>query len=181
MANRIIAIGGEPATGKTSLMRTLIKRLTIADNMPLRTFKYGLIQGLYSKQDKLYIIGIYDESLFSGTDKLSMAVQPVFLDLTNALEDSTIIFEGDRLFNQSLFNERKCDIIILQADDITKKLRHKNRQDNQTDKFLKAKKTKIKNIKENNNTKILSNNNDVEREANLSYIMDLINEQNRTP
>jgi tRNA A37 threonylcarbamoyladenosine biosynthesis protein TsaE len=181
MANRIIAIGGEPATGKTSLVRTLIKRLTIAENIPLRTFKYGLIQGLYSKQDKLYIIGIYDESLFSGTDKLSMAVQPAFMELTKTLEDSTIIFEGDRLFNQSLFKERKCDILVLEADDITKKLRHEDRKDTQTDKFLKAKKTKIKNIKDNYNTKRLPNNNDVEREANLCYIMDLINEQNRTP
>ena len=45
--------------------------------MPFKTFKYGLVRGMAN--DKLNIVGIYDKSLFSGTDKLSMAVQPHFL------------------------------------------------------------------------------------------------------
>ena len=45
MAKRVIAIGGVPATGKTTLMRKLIK-----DLMPLSTFKYKLVNGLYNRK-----------------------------------------------------------------------------------------------------------------------------------
>ena len=100
MANRIIAIGGEPATGKTTLMRRIIKHYG-----KFNTFKSGLVQGMYNKEKQLYIIGVYDSSLFSGTDKLSMAVQPHFIRMIHKqLQDATIVFEGDRLFNQSLFD-----------------------------------------------------------------------------
>ena len=66
----IIAIGGVPASGKSTLMKKVIK-----EYKPLKTFKYGLIRGLYDKEKNLYFIGIYDDSVFCGTDKLSMAVQ----------------------------------------------------------------------------------------------------------
>ena len=45
-------------------------------------FKYKLVNGLYNRKKNIYIIGIYNEELFSGTDKLSMAVQPNFVELT---------------------------------------------------------------------------------------------------
>ena len=38
---KVIAMGGVPATGKTTLMRKLIK-----DLMPLQTFKYKLVNGV---------------------------------------------------------------------------------------------------------------------------------------
>ena len=55
MAQRIIAIGGEPATGKSTLMKRIIKQ-----HMPLKTFSYGLVKGLYSQEHKIYYIWIYD-------------------------------------------------------------------------------------------------------------------------
>ena len=53
----IIAIGGEPASGKTTIMKSIIK-----DYMPFKTFKYGLVRGI--KNNKINIVGIYDKSLY---------------------------------------------------------------------------------------------------------------------
>ena len=75
MANRIIAIGGEPASGKTTLMKSILK------NFSLKKFKYGFVRGYYN--DNIYFIGIYNNDVFSGTDKLSMAVQPHFVKFCN--------------------------------------------------------------------------------------------------
>ena len=117
---KVIAIGGVPATGKTTMMRRIIK-----DLMPLSTFKYKLVNGLYNRKKNIYIIGIYNEELFSGTDKLSMAVQPSFVELVRKVQGGKFIFEGDRLFNQSLFDQVNCEKIILEADEDLIEQRHK--------------------------------------------------------
>jgi len=71
---RVIAMGGEPATGKTTLMFRLI---SMADDW--QTVKpEKLLDAVYSKKLNLYILGKYvdDGNVFQGTDRLSMAVQP---------------------------------------------------------------------------------------------------------
>ena len=147
MAQRIIAIGGEPASGKSTLMKRIIKQ-----HMPLKTFAYGLVRGLYSKDNDTYFIGIYDNSVFCGTDKLSMAVQPDFIKLLNIKSKSTFVFEGDRLFslnNLELIKKHyKTHIILLENDSSVLNLRHKERNDKQSEKFIKGRYTKIKNITE---------------------------------
>lgn len=171
MAKRIIAIGGEPASGKSTLMKRILK-----EHLPLKTFSYGLVKGLHSKERNVYFIGIYDNSVFCGTDKLSMAVQPDFIKLTNNISEATFVFEGDRLFNQSLFDQKKCEIFVLEVSDETLAARHNQRQDNQTAKFKKAKRTKIQNIKSNNAVTILPNNTTEESEQCLQTILKAIND-----
>jgi dephospho-CoA kinase len=170
MANRIIAIGGEPASGKSTLMKKIIK-----DFLPLKTFQYGLVRGLYCKDRNLFFIGIYDDSVFCGTDKLSMAVQPHFIKLINKIKDGTFVFEGDRLFNQSLFDQTKCDIYVLRATQKTLEQRHESRNDNQTDKFKKAKKTKVENIIHKNSATLLPNNTKAESENCHNVLIKAIN------
>ena len=91
---KLVGVIGEPATGKTALMRTVLSKL------PNRytKFKYGLLRGR-SYADGLYVLGIYNEGEpFAGTDRLSMAVQPYAIKFLKAIEpDATIVFEGDRL------------------------------------------------------------------------------------
>tara|TARA_R100001463_G_scaffold34593_6_gene75911 strand:- start:840 stop:1349 length:510 start_codon:yes stop_codon:yes gene_type:complete len=169
MAKRVIAIGGVPATGKTTLMRQIIK-----DMLPLKTFKYKLLRGLYNRDKNIYIIGIYDKSLFSGTDKLSMAVQPDFIEFANKIPQDNIIFEGDRLFNQSLFDNMKCEIIVIKAKPELIEQRHILRNDTQKEKFKKAKQTKINNIIENNNVMSFDNNNKQDIKIIKNYILNLI-------
>lgn len=167
---KIIAVGGIPATGKTTLVRSILNNFK-----PLTNFKYGLIQGVYNKVLKVYIIGVYDNSTFAGTDKLSMACQPQFLKFINKLhKDAIILFEGDRLFNQSLFDKQQCDIFVLKASNDILIDRHIDRKDNQTERFIKAKKTKIDNIISNNVVQIF-NNDSVEHSKYIEeQIMDLI-------
>lgn len=166
MVKRIIAIGGEPATGKTSLMRGVLKNFD-----DLKKFKYKLVRGYYSPKENVYIIGIYNQELFSGTDKLSMAVQPSFIEFIPKTKNATIIFEGDRLFNQSLFEKVECEIFILEADEEIKHQRHIDRKDSQDQKFLKAKKTKIQNIKNQNKFELLINNSNRDLQKNTQKIL----------
>ena len=94
-------------------------------------------------------MGIYSESIFSGTDKLSMAVNKDFIKYVK-LNKRNILFEGDRLFtlnNIKLIKESyKTRTIILENDQKTLESRHLDRNDNQSAQFLKGRITKISNI-----------------------------------
>jgi len=153
MIDKVIGLGGEPATGKT----TIIKKLREFFN--LTPFSYGQVKGVYDKEKKVYFIGVFDGSTFEGTDKLSMAVQPFFIKFLNWCEGGIVIFEGDRLFNQSLFDRDFNFVkIIIKADEEILESRHKERGDTQSNKFLKSKKTKIENIIKNNKDCIIFTN-----------------------
>ena len=141
MVKRIIAIGGVPAVGKT----TLIKK--IKENYTTKPFKYGLVRGEYDKVKGVYFIGVYDGSTFEGSDKLSMAVNKDFIKFLLWNPNGVVVFEGDRLFNGSLFDlDFHFDIYVLTASKETLNDRHTSRGDNQSETFLKGKETKIKNI-----------------------------------
>lgn len=153
MVKRIISIGGEPAVGKTTIVKKVMK------DFVLTPFKYGLVRGQYDKVRKVYFIGVFDDTTFEGTDKLSMAVQPDFIKLINYLDGGTIIFEGDRLFNNKLFNnDYPFTKLIITASKEVKDLRHKLRNDSQTETFLKSKKTKIQNIIDTNEDVVIMDN-----------------------
>ena len=156
---KVIALGGEPATGKTTLMFKLIEATD--DWQVIKPEK--LLDAMYSKKLNLYILGKYvnDGNVFQGTDRLSMAVQPDAEKFFSSLayesnkEDHTVsvIFEGDRLFNAkmleqlaSLFQEN-LKILILKVKDSTLDQRHIDRKDDQDDKFKTSRKTKISNIR----------------------------------
>jgi hypothetical protein len=150
---KIIAMGGEPASGKTTLMFRLI---SMADDWEIVKPK-KLLDAMYSKKLNLYILGKYanDGNVFQGTDRLSMAVQP---DAENFFADLwengnvNVIFEGDRLFNAKLLDKlaetfpTTFKILILRVKDSTLDQRHIDRKDDQDDKFKNSRKTKISNI-----------------------------------
>ncbi len=156
---RIIAIGGEPASGKTTLMRALLGKLKQAhtEHIP---FKAGLIRGHKFASPRgdvpwVVVLGVYDTGeVFEGTDKLSMSVQPAakkFID--DCDDDLVVIFEGDRLFNKSFLQhciakvgESNITATVLYTDAESTEARHKARGDSQTATFLKGRRTKINNI-----------------------------------
>ena len=155
---KIIAMGGEPATGKTTLMFRLI---SMADDW-VTCKPEKLLDAMYSKKLNLYILGKYvnDGNVFQGTDRLSMAVQPdaekFFSNLayeSNADDHSVnVIFEGDRLFNGKLLDKlsswfpESFKVLVLTASHDTKEQRHVDRKDDQDDKFKNSRATKISNI-----------------------------------
>jgi len=166
----VIAIGGIPASGKSTLMKKVLREYE-----PLKSFKYGLLRGVYSEALNIYFLGIYDNSVFCGTDKLSMAVQPHFIKMIDKLPNAKFVFEGDRLFNQSLFDKQECEIIVIKANQETIEKRHNLRGDNQTPRFLKAKQTKINNILSKNQVTVLDNNTEKEAQELFKYIINRIN------
>ena len=155
---RVIAMGGEPATGKTTLM---FKLISMADDWKICKPE-KLLDAMYSEKLNLYILGKYadDGNVFQGTDRLSMAVQPdaekFFVGLayeSNADgHNVNVIFEGDRLFNGKMLDRlselfpNDFKILILTVKDSTLDQRHIDRKDDQDDKFKNSRKTKISNI-----------------------------------
>jgi hypothetical protein len=150
----VIAMGGEPATGKTTL---IFKLISMADDWKVCK-PQKLLDAMYSEKLNLYILGKYenDGNVFQGTDRLSMAVQPdadkFFSELHYENADINVIFEGDRIFNSKML-ERLADlfpdsfkVLILEATHKTKEQRHVDRNDDQDDKFKNSRKTKISNI-----------------------------------
>lgn len=141
---KCLAIGGLPATGKTTLMRNILNILR-----PDKKLRYGLLRGYICEND-ISIMGVYERGdVFAGTDKLSMAVQRDFTEYVHKTKRS-ILFEGDRLFtanNLLLLKEKyKLKIIVLTNDTTTLHQRHADRKDKQTEKFIKGRQTKISNI-----------------------------------
>jgi len=146
---KCLAIGGEPATGKTTLMKSVFEEF-----IRPQTLRFGLVTGHYEETNNLALMGCYGRSSiapngFEGTDRLSMAVNSDFLDYMK-LKRRHILFEGDRLFSlnnlRSIKDQYHLRTIVLKQDDQTLKQRHIDRADTQSEKFLKGRKTKIANI-----------------------------------
>ncbi len=156
---KVIAMGGEPATGKTTLM---FKLISMADDWKICKPE-KLLDAMYSEKLNLYILGKYenDGNAFQGTDRLSMAVQPdaekFFIGLDNDSNqggyDLNVIFEGDRLFNAKMLDflsekfPENFKVLILTVKNSTLDQRHIDRKDDQDDKFKNSRKTKISNIR----------------------------------
>lgn len=145
---RIIAVGGVPGTGKTTLMKKLIFEL---GKFELKK-DVKLVPYLHNPEKNLYILGEYpDNEVFGGTDKMSMACQPEVIKWLNTLpSDSTILFEGDRLFNNSFLTHCQDNydlkIVILDAKPATRDARYKQRGSEQNETWLSGRVTKVKKI-----------------------------------
>ena len=69
---KLIAVGGSPGTGKTTLFRKFMEDKNF---QPLEPAK--LVSAMYNPDLDLYVLGKYEDGeVFAGTDRLSMAVQP---------------------------------------------------------------------------------------------------------
>jgi hypothetical protein len=169
----IICIGGEPATGKTSLMKMVVEPLG-----PYQPFKFLRISGRYYSKYNLFLLGIYDSGTFQGTDRLSMAA-PADLDLFLKKTSGNYLFEGDRFFASSclqLFEkkDKDCKIFVLEVSEQEKKYRHIKRNDTQTESWLAGRKTKIENIKKSFKHETLRNETEEDLQENKNKILNLI-------
>ena len=147
---KIIAVGGQPGTGKTTLFRKFMEGKNWEKVEPKK-----MLPALYSKELDLYILGKYEDGeTFAGTDRLSMAVQPIAQEFVKETT-SNILFEGDRIFNQSflefVMNTQGVDlqVVYLKVPDSTLKERYIERGSDQSETFLKGRATKYSNLLSN--------------------------------
>lgn len=165
MGIRILGIGGEPATGKSSLMTRLFPGLPSTPMQKVRLLRY---HELLWRGRTVYVMGDYSGEIehrghfFGGTDKLSMAVLPEFLSVLRVwsiekqMEGSVVVFEGDRLFTRKTFEaieemkeeyptrERLSGLfIVLTVSEEEKKRRHIQRGDTQEASWLQGRATKV--------------------------------------
>lgn len=164
----IVGIGGEPGVGKSTLMRRIIAKLNETYGEAL-IIELDLLKGMIWNEgrsnERVIVFGKYPEGeKYPGTDKLSMAVQAaaVFFLAHPGFLNAHILFEGDRLFNESFLTacteskHRSPHFFILQAPDHVLKQRRRRRGDMMAETFLKGRKTKIANLMRYPNVNILS-------------------------
>jgi broad-specificity NMP kinase len=172
---KIVAVGGEPGTGKTTLMRLFMEGY---DWKPVEEEK--LVSAMYCEELDLYVLGKYEENeVFAGTDRLSMAVQPNAVKFVKETK-SNIIFEGDRIFNQSFLEflveqpDTEVDIVYLQTCDTSLKERYAQRGSNQSETFLRGRRTKYQNLLTNfilmGHTSVFSNENTEDQNVVLTFL-----------
>jgi ABC-type dipeptide/oligopeptide/nickel transport system ATPase component len=175
---KIIAIGGEPGAGKSTLMKKVLEILD--KNVLLKCYdSFKLVP--YIQCGSVYILGKYDEGeTFSGTDRMSMAVQPEAVKFLASLpNDSVVLFEGDRLFTASFLEHcvenYDTDILYLETDKSIREDRYKERGSNQNETWLRGRESKIANILSNMtlmfNTSKFKNNTLQDQEIIVDYIM----------
>lgn len=147
---KLIAVGGSPGTGKTTLFRKFMEGKTWERVEPKK-----MLPALYCKELDLYVLGKYEEGeTFAGTDRLSMAVQPIAQEFVKETT-SNILFEGDRIFNQSFLefcmglNDTQLEIVYLTAPKDILEQRYADRGSNQSETFLKGRATKYSNLLSN--------------------------------
>jgi uridine kinase len=175
----VIAIGGEPGAGKSTLMKEILEKLE--KYVPLKCYdSFKLVP--YIQCGSVYILGKYDEGeTFSGTDRMSMAVQPEAIKFLASLDkDAVVLFEGDRLFTSTFLEHcvenYDTEIIYLETDKAVRQERYKERGSNQNETWLQGRETKIANILSNMtlmfNTVKMKNNNKEEQKNILEHIVD---------
>ena len=175
---KVIAIGGEPGAGKSTLMKRVIEHF----QMEPKYDAYKLVP--YLLKDNIYILGKYEEGqTFSGTDRMSMAVQPEAIKFLKTLpSNSVVLYEGDRLFTASFLehcNENyDTQIIYLKTNKEVRTERYKERGSNQDETWLRGRESKIANILTNMTlmfiTETFENNNLEQQTAVYERILDYV-------
>lgn len=163
MKNRPILLAGVQGTGKTWVMLNLI-----AGHGLNAKKKYK--QVYYHCNEHTIVVGKYDGTVFQGSDKLSMSVMSDMANFIDQKPAHTIIVEGDR-FTNNKFIERFNPIVLVINNSGAEGRR--KRGTNQSERALKAMRTRVKNLKLPPDAIIVSNSTQA-----LNEINKILNEKN---
>ena len=143
----IVMIGGVPCSGKSTLTRNIISGLGSAELVePMKLFPC-------QKHGDILVVGRYPEGeTFGGTDRLSYGTISKFREfiIQECSKYKHIIIEGDRFFRMKdiewLVSEYDAKIFVLTISSLEEQRRHVERQDTQSEKWLKGRRSQISNI-----------------------------------
>lgn len=174
MSAKVIYIAGVPASGKSTLFKLIRKHLF----GEAKEFKHGKCKGIEKGAFKM--LGVFDGTTFEGTDKLSMTVIDDAIEFVKQQMDSeqkSVVFvEGDRLFNIRFLKETKALLLLIDANERILKARHIERGDNQTETFLKSRRSKVENFISKYKAQRIWNNTLQDQERILNFIIKTANE-----
>lgn len=175
MAVKVVYIAGVPASGKSTMIKKLRSLLFGKDS----AFKYGKCRGIKSENGQFYMLGVYDGSMFEGTDKLPMDVINDAIAFVNELKQKTekfVVFaEGDRLFNYRFLNETKATLLLIDASEEELLARHLVRGDTQPETFLKSRRSKVENFASKYKVKRVFNNTEADSKRIINGIITFTN------
>jgi ribose 1,5-bisphosphokinase PhnN len=143
---RVVYIIGAPGAGKTTLMReTMAPYQTIQHAAPFAHIEYD------HPTERVVQLG-KDRGTFSGTDALSMSVQPNVMKWLQYCDYETIMAEGDRLANDKFFDacESTLDglvLVLVDTDPEVAAARRKMRGSKQDPAWLKGRITKVEHLR----------------------------------
>ena len=143
---RVIYLIGLPGCGKSTVMKKFME--TVGGEWKADR-PVDLLDSHVS--GNVRVLGKYEEGeVFSGTDRLSMAVSPKAIEFLSTKPDETIVGEGDGLNNAGFFEAAGDDLVIihLTVSDEERERRYKERGSDQSDKFIQTVRTKCANILE---------------------------------
>jgi hypothetical protein len=136
MNKQRILIVGRPGTGKTWVMKELIKLYQCGRRQRIKRF-------WWHTNDEVYVVGKYDGTTFEGSDRFSLAVMMDLDQFLEYTENKITIFEGDRFMNGTFIGKAKPTIIKVLGDG---KEGREKRGSNQTETHLKKMQTRVANI-----------------------------------
>ncbi len=184
---QVIGFGGEPATGKTHLMRSILAELCPPELLRKRHWKLGLLVGSEHTKAKVHVLGDYRDPVhrYAGSDRLSMGVSPpavtwlLWLNRTDLFNGWTVLLEGDRLFNGKLMRsleEARASTtwVLLTASEGMKLARRGGREDTKPESFLKGRRTKLANLAKDFKLWTLVHHEPADTRAITTMVMDRI-------
>lgn len=147
---QITYVIGEPGVGKSTLIGNATKGIEWF--MQSRPFMHVIYE-----QPEVVELGPRRGEYFSGTDGLSMSVQPRVVDYLQFPTYNHVLGEGDRLANDKFF--RYCDsisdftvVLVTAADGVAGERRAKRAEKmslpEQNEKWVKGRLTKLANLAE---------------------------------
>ena len=151
----IVGLIGEPAAGKSTVMREFLSKL----KGPSEVVKEGLVAYTVYPEEKVMVAGMYDDQVFSGTDRLSKGCGPKYREWLLAkvqdpnFKDWTFLWEGERFSNSKFFDffltlPTPYVTYYLEADAETLNSRNVARS-GQNDSWRKGMATRMRNLRNN--------------------------------
>lgn len=175
---RLVGIGGAPASGKSTLMKWIIKGLGQGSEGKAGTLRYTAYP-----EKKAVVLGIYDGRAFQGTDALSMSVLPKTLeclrkwDASEKMSGWTVLFEGDRLFSPKLLSwveEEKIPHYWFLLEPSAKKLLKRRATRDQNPRWVSGRETKLFNMRRRFKIQALPSSSKKDLEDNVKLIFSLM-------